>query len=221
LPDRDGLELVADFATRGLPTLVLSARLDTRDKVAALDLGAEEYLTKPFDGDELLARVRAILRRSGGRADGVVAYGAFVIDPSFHSAMLAGQTLDLTPREFSLLSALATGAGRSRRCGARRISMTSNISVSPFVRYAARSNPIRQDRSSCSMFQEWAIDWQMKRELLLSVEDKSLCPSSANRQFPFETGRSVIPCPITKLALVRRHAAFELGREHQLPTNFR
>ena len=64
LPDRDGLELVAAFAVRGLPTLVLSARTDTADKVAALDLGADDYLTKPFDGDELLARVERTAPRS-------------------------------------------------------------------------------------------------------------------------------------------------------------
>ena len=112
LPDRDGLELVAAFAGRNLPTLVLSARLDTVDKVAALDLGAEDYLTKPFDGDELLARLRVILRRSGRRDDGTLAFGPFRIEPAFHRAMLDGKTLELTPREFALLSALVAGGGR-------------------------------------------------------------------------------------------------------------
>lgn len=112
LPDRDGLELVAALAARGLPTLVLSARQDTADKVAALDLGADDYLTKPFDGDELLARVRAMLRRAGRHVDGALAHGPFRIEPTFHRATLEGQTLDLTPREFALLSALVAGAGR-------------------------------------------------------------------------------------------------------------
>ena len=112
LPDRDGLELVAGFAARGLPTLVLSARLDTADKVAALDLGADDYLTKPFDGDELLARLRVILRRSGRRDDGVLAFGRFRIEAAFHRATLDETPLELTPREFALLSALVAGGGR-------------------------------------------------------------------------------------------------------------
>lgn len=112
LPDRDGLELVAAFAERKLPTLVLSARLETRDKVAALDLGADDYLTKPFDGDELLARVRAMLRRVGRRPDGAIAHGRFRIDPAFRRATLDGRELDLTPREFALLTALVAGEGR-------------------------------------------------------------------------------------------------------------
>lgn len=112
LPDRDGLELVAAFASRGLPTMVLSARADTRDKVAALDLGAEDYLTKPFDGDELLARLRGLLRRAGRADAGVVAHGPFRIEPAFHRATLAGQPLPLTPREFALLTTLVAGAGR-------------------------------------------------------------------------------------------------------------
>lgn len=112
LPDRDGLELVSAFAARKLPTLVLSARLDAREKVTALDLGADDYLTKPFDGDELLARIRAMLRRSGRRDDGVIAHGSFLIEPAFNRATLAGRPLDLTPREFKLLAALVAGEGR-------------------------------------------------------------------------------------------------------------
>ncbi len=112
LPDRDGLELVAAFAAQGLPTLVLSARLETADKIAALDLGADDYLTKPFDGDELLARLRVVLRRTGARTDGLIEHRAFKIDPGFHRATLDDRLLDLTPREFALLSALAAGQGR-------------------------------------------------------------------------------------------------------------
>jgi two-component system, OmpR family, KDP operon response regulator KdpE len=112
LPDRDGLELVAAFAARGIPTLVLSARLDTVEKIAALDLGADDYLTKPFDGDELLARLRVVLRRSRRRDDGVVAHGPFRVEPAFHHATLNERPLDLTPREFALLAALVAGEGR-------------------------------------------------------------------------------------------------------------
>lgn len=112
LPDRDGLELVAAFAARGVPTLVLSARTETADKVAALDLGADDYLVKPFDGDELLARLRAMLRRIGRRGDGALTHGGFRVDPAFHRAQLDGRDLDLTPREFALIAALVGGGGR-------------------------------------------------------------------------------------------------------------
>ena len=112
LPDRDGLELIATFAARALPTMVLSARLDTTDKVTALNLGADDYITKPFDGDELLARLRVVLRRSGTRSDGIIEHPPFAIDPAFHRATLDGRPLDLTPREFALLSALVNGRGR-------------------------------------------------------------------------------------------------------------
>lgn len=112
LPDRDGLELVAAFAAKRLPTLVLSARIATADKVAALDLGADDYLTKPFDGDELLARLRVVLRRAGTGGDGVIEHRSFKIDPAFHRAMLGERMLDLTPREFALLYALVAGGGR-------------------------------------------------------------------------------------------------------------
>ncbi len=112
LPDRDGLELVGAFAERDLPVLVLSARADVAEKVAALDLGAQDYLTKPFDGDELLARLRVVLRRTGRRDDGAVAFGPFRLDAAFHRATQDGRPLDLTPREFALLAALVEAGGR-------------------------------------------------------------------------------------------------------------
>jgi two-component system KDP operon response regulator KdpE len=141
LPDRDGLELVAAFATRGLPTLVLSARLDTADKVAALDLGAEDYVTKPFDGEELLARLRVVLRRAGRRDDGVVAHGPFRIEPAFHRALLDGQLLELTPREFALLSALVAGGGRvlTHRALLTEIWGASHVEDLEYLRVAIRA----------------------------------------------------------------------------------
>ncbi len=112
LPDLDGMELIPRLAAEGIPVLVLSAELDTGEKVAALDLGAEDYLTKPFDGDELLARLRVLLRRSGEAADGVRRHGPLAIDAAHHRATLGGEALSLTPREFALLEALVEGGGR-------------------------------------------------------------------------------------------------------------
>ena len=141
LPDRDGLELVAAFAALGLPTLVLSARLDTADKVAALDLGADDYLTKPFDGDELLARLRVVLRRSGRREDGTITHGDFKIEPAFHQATLGTRVLELTPREFALLSALVAGGGRvlTHRALLTQVWGTAHTDDLDYLRVAIRS----------------------------------------------------------------------------------
>lgn len=112
LPDIDGLELIPRISAAGIPTLVLSAELDTAEKVAALDLGAEDYITKPFDGDELLARLRVLLRRAGAPADGILRHGPIALDPARHRATLAGEPLALTPREFALFAALVESGGR-------------------------------------------------------------------------------------------------------------
>jgi two-component system, OmpR family, KDP operon response regulator KdpE len=85
LPGRDGLELVPVIArTPGIALLVVSARDATEDKVAALDLGADDYVTKPFDSEELLARLRVALRRSEAKGAGVVRAGEVTIDPAAH-----------------------------------------------------------------------------------------------------------------------------------------
>ncbi|GAA4780748.1 response regulator [Stakelama sediminis] len=115
LPDRDGLELVAALRAAGdLPILVLSARSDTTDKIAALDLGADDYVTKPFDGDELLARLRSALRRSGSAvpADPVLRHGVLTLDPDRREVTVRGEAAMLTPREFSVLHLLVAAGGR-------------------------------------------------------------------------------------------------------------
>lgn len=113
LPDRDGLELVSALRAAGpLPILVVSARSSAGDKVAALDLGADDYVTKPFDGDELLARLRSLLRRSGRNADGLLSFGALSIDRPHRRVTLAGRETVLTPKEFALLELLTEAAGK-------------------------------------------------------------------------------------------------------------
>jgi two-component system KDP operon response regulator KdpE len=116
LPDRDGSVVVrrvrADATT---PILVLSARADERDKVAALEAGADDYVTKPFGMAELRARVSALLRRAGGPAaapDGRVTLGQIVLDVASHRVTVAGNLVDLTPREFELLKVMAAQPGR-------------------------------------------------------------------------------------------------------------
>jgi len=115
LPDGDGIELVRSMrAWSNSPILVLSARGDEKDKIQALDAGADDYLTKPFGIGELLARVRALARRRG-RADGaepIFRAGDIEIDFSGRLVKRAGQPVHLTPIEYRLLTLLATNAGR-------------------------------------------------------------------------------------------------------------
>lgn len=114
LPDRDGLELIGPFRDKGVPIIVLTAREGSSEKVAALDLGADDYVTKPFDSEELLARIRSCLRRAD-RSAGVtrrVKVGPVEIDLDAHSVRKSGAEAKLTPKEFSLLAELAGHPGK-------------------------------------------------------------------------------------------------------------
>lgn len=114
LPDMDGLETLRRLREwSSLPVLVLSARPDPADKVSALDLGADDYLTKPFDAAELLARLRALLRRATPPEETpVLALGSLDIDLAKHEIRVSGKPVPLTPIEFSLLAQLARHSGR-------------------------------------------------------------------------------------------------------------
>ena len=115
LPDGDGVEFIRDLrAWSSMPVLVLSARIEEYDKVAALDAGADDYLVKPFGVAELLARVRAICRRSVRGTDGAtqIAFGEVTIDLENRQVFRAGQPVHLTPIEFRLLTTLATRPGK-------------------------------------------------------------------------------------------------------------
>lgn len=115
LPDRDGLEIIALLrGDGGLPVIVVSAREDSEQKVAALDLGAEDYVTKPFDTEELLARIRAALRRSltSQAEQELVELGDVSIDLYRRHVRRGGDELHLTPKEYAVLSELAKHPGR-------------------------------------------------------------------------------------------------------------
>ena len=108
LPKRDGLTLLREVRARGgmgntLPVLVLTARDTSADKVAGLDAGADDYLTKPFDLPELQARLRALLRRAGGTASPVLVHGPVSLDPAARRGTIKGETVDLSAREYALL----------------------------------------------------------------------------------------------------------------------
>ncbi|MBC2651562.1 response regulator transcription factor [Novosphingobium flavum] len=121
LPDRDGLELLPALrALAAVPVIVISARADVQEKVAALDLGAADYVTKPFDGDELLARLRVALRGAGTQAgrDGVLTHGPIRLDRSRHEVSVHDRPVALTPREFAVLAELVAAGGRILTHGA-------------------------------------------------------------------------------------------------------
>jgi two-component system KDP operon response regulator KdpE len=113
LPDRDGMELIPLIKGMDRAILVLTARDATLEKVAALDLGADDYVTKPFDTDELLARVRVAMRhRIGTSFDGKLVAGPIEVDALAHRVAKRGVYVHLTPKEFSLLAELARHAGK-------------------------------------------------------------------------------------------------------------
>ncbi len=117
LPDGDGVDLIRDVrGWSSVPIIVLSARGDEQDKIAALDAGADDYLTKPFGVGELLARVRANLRRprAGGESgeDPIFRFGEVEVDRTARLVRRAGAEVHLTPIEYRLLSVLVANAGR-------------------------------------------------------------------------------------------------------------
>jgi two-component system, OmpR family, response regulator QseB len=114
LPRLSGMELLKWLRVRGnkLPVLILTARDTVADRVAGLDAGADDYLIKPFDLDELIARLRALLRRSGGQAEPLLRHSGIELDPAAHQVRKDGQTIDLSAREFTLLHELLLHAGR-------------------------------------------------------------------------------------------------------------
>ncbi|MDR3393677.1 MAG: two-component system response regulator KdpE [Parasulfuritortus sp.] len=115
LPDRDGVEVVRDLrGWSAVPILILSARVDETDKVAALDAGADDYLTKPFGVAELLARVRALLRRTrmAGHEEPLIRFGEIEVDLARRLVSRDGVEIHLTPIEYRLLSVLIANAGR-------------------------------------------------------------------------------------------------------------
>jgi DNA-binding response OmpR family regulator len=118
LPDGDGLdlcrELRASARTRSLPLLMLTARGEPMDRIVGLELGADDYLGKPFEPRELLARVKALLRRASPQAvgDEVLRFGRLEVDLGARVARLEGQACDLTSHQFDLLVVLAQSPGR-------------------------------------------------------------------------------------------------------------
>lgn len=113
LPVMDGMEVLRELRTtgNGVPVLLLTARDTTRDKVMGLERGADDYLVKTADMEELVARLRALVRRSG-RGSGSLSVGDITLDLTAHTVMREGNTIAVSAREFAILRALLEGAGR-------------------------------------------------------------------------------------------------------------
>ncbi len=113
LPKRDGLEVLRQLRLAGnrLPVIIITARDGIEDRVRGLDYGADDYLVKPFDISELLARLRAVIRRQGGQPAPLLTNGHVTLDPASHEAKCNDATVLLSAREFSLLHALLLRPG--------------------------------------------------------------------------------------------------------------
>ena len=125
LPDGDGSEILRRLRSprrpgsdshalpdHNTPVLILTAREQVRERIAGLDLGADDYLVKPFDIDELEARLRAMLRRAGGQAAPVIRHGELEVDPAARTVRRDGKLVEMSPREFSVLWVLLQARGR-------------------------------------------------------------------------------------------------------------
>ena len=114
LPRKEGLRVLRDLRRGGstLPVLIVTARDAVADRVAGLDAGADDYVVKPFEITELAARIRAVLRRKGGRATGAIEHLDVTLDPATHEVRRGGREVALSAREFALLHALLEHPGR-------------------------------------------------------------------------------------------------------------
>lgn len=119
LPDRDGWDVTrvvrSDPMLQAIPIIMLTARVEDQDKIVGLELGADDYVTKPFNPRELVARVRAVLRRAQGEAtpSRLLRVGEVTVDPDAHQVQVGEQGIKLTPTEFALLRAMAEQPGRT------------------------------------------------------------------------------------------------------------
>jgi DNA-binding response OmpR family regulator len=113
LPGRDGVDILREWRRRGdaTPVIILTARDDVQSRIAGLDAGADDYIVKPFDLDEVMARMRSVLRRAAGRGDPSIHHGDLRLDPVSRTVERAGVPVNLSAHEYSVLEALLQRPG--------------------------------------------------------------------------------------------------------------
>jgi len=113
LPQRNGLHVLRDLRKRGdlTPVIIVTARDEIQHRVAGLDAGADDYIVKPFDLDEVMARMRSVLRRAAGRGDPSIQHGELKLDPVSHTVQRSGIAVNLSAHEFAVLEALLQRPG--------------------------------------------------------------------------------------------------------------
>src|ERR1700677_1273253 len=113
LPERDGLEVLRELRARGdaTPVIIVTARDDVHNRIQGLDAGADDYIVKPFDLDEVAARMRSVLRRAAGRGDPCIRHRGITLDPVSHAVERDGEPVVLSAHEFSVLEALLQRPG--------------------------------------------------------------------------------------------------------------
>jgi two-component system, OmpR family, response regulator QseB len=113
LPQRDGIEVLRELRKRGdsTPVIIVTARDEVQHRVAGLDAGADDYIVKPFDLDEVMARMRSVLRRAAGRGDSSIQHGELKLDPVSHTVERSGVQVNLSAHEFGVLEALLQRPG--------------------------------------------------------------------------------------------------------------
>jgi two-component system response regulator QseB len=113
LPERDGLEVLRELRSRGdaTPVIIVTARDDVQNRIQGLDAGADDYIVKPFDLDEVAARMRSVLRRAAGRGDPSIRHRGITLDPVSHAVERDGEAVALSAHEFSVLEALLQRPG--------------------------------------------------------------------------------------------------------------
>lgn len=113
LPERGGLEVLREARGRGIvtPVIIITARDDVQSRIAGLDSGADDYLVKPFDLDELAARMRSVLRRGAGRGEPAIEHGSIRLNPATHEVTREGERVTLSAREYAVLEALLLRPG--------------------------------------------------------------------------------------------------------------
>ena len=143
LPRRSGLEVLRTLRARGVrtPVLILTARDAVADRVAGLNAGADDYTVKPFDLQELAARMHALARRAEGRAEPLLRHGDIVLNPVTREVTLAGEAVHLSAREFALLAALLARPGRCGRCRSCRSACTAGTTRSAAIPWKSMSTP--------------------------------------------------------------------------------